>query len=728
MIHLANGITSIPNHLFYGTGASRVTIPSSVVSIVNSIAPNSFDGYTTVYIAEGVTSIAQNLFAGTNVSSIVAPASIMITGFIGTNAFATNNVNTTVHIARNTQIIGFNRFANTGLRNIVIPDSVINIQFGAFSNNPNLRTVTIDQETGVPIMLTLGAFNNTNVQRIYLPNWDMVDAYRQDPYWISNFSSHIHGQLVFRYYIFTAPAPPISPYFDFTIIPNTTNVEIRARDGVILDGRVEIPSTVVLDGILRTITYIAANGFSGQGFYEIVIPNTIVKIGNNAFAHSWLQRITFQQGSQLQVIGDYAFAYSSITRFSISAILYEIGVGAFRNTNRLIEISVFGVRYIRRYAFANSNLTTFSMRDTHSLLLQYIGVGAFENSRNFRTFANLRVASSLTVIPDRVFYNTALTNVEYLYLLPHTITHIGNSAFYGTNLTRVVLPYSLESVGENAFRNSATLREVVVHRPVSMGLTELGANAFIGTAVAATSNSIIVSICSLGAYRLANNWSSLASRMTTLNYNPNNLFFDIAADNYSYTTGYIHFPHGGSRVINLNIAGPVRTIYVYGSHWNVVLSKLFMGGWSEQHRIDVRHGGSVASRSSSSTMPHFVASGPAGSWIRLRIEKSPYVSIYSCDTTSFTVSRHEEGVQEFRFRLVDSFALFYFFGNWGSFSVITDRGAPLYSLNLGQSVVIGNPNSEFFDSSSMIAGEFVRIRIHSSGSQGGMMLITPNSI
>ncbi|MCL2591801.1 MAG: S8 family serine peptidase [Defluviitaleaceae bacterium] len=71
------------------------------------------------------------------------------------------------------------------------------------------------------------------------------------------------------------PAPPISPYFDFTIIPNTTNVEIRARDGVILDGRVEIPSTVVIDGILHTVTYIAANGFSGQGFYEIVIPNTI---------------------------------------------------------------------------------------------------------------------------------------------------------------------------------------------------------------------------------------------------------------------------------------------------------------------------------------------------------------------------------------------------------------------------------------------------------------------
>ncbi|MCL2848141.1 MAG: leucine-rich repeat protein [Firmicutes bacterium] len=201
--------TSIPDYFFYGTYARRVTIPSTVASRVNSIGPNSFDIYTTVYIEEGTNSIAQNLFVGTNVKNIVVPESV-VWGSIGTNAFATNDgVNTTIRITGNAIVIVRNRFANTGLKNVIIPGAVQFIDSNAFGNNTNLKTVTIEQETGNPITLTLGAFYNTNIQQIYLPNRDMVNAYRANPAWRNAFT--VDG--FFRYYVFRVLGE-LSPHSD----------------------------------------------------------------------------------------------------------------------------------------------------------------------------------------------------------------------------------------------------------------------------------------------------------------------------------------------------------------------------------------------------------------------------------------------------------------------------------------------------------------------------------
>ncbi|MCL2591806.1 MAG: leucine-rich repeat protein [Defluviitaleaceae bacterium] len=169
MIYIASNATSIPNYLFYGTGASRVTIPTSIVSRTSSIAPKAFDAYTTVYIAERSNIIAERLFEGTIVRRIVFTQCIFNNWnlSIGFNAFATSNEETTVYIVLvGVSVIRNSHFANTGLRNVVIAEGVVTIEDRAFENNAIRSVIIPDSVTHIGSW----AFSNNNLESIIIPN------------------------------------------------------------------------------------------------------------------------------------------------------------------------------------------------------------------------------------------------------------------------------------------------------------------------------------------------------------------------------------------------------------------------------------------------------------------------------------------------------------------------------------------------------------------------------
>ena len=100
---------------------------------------------------------------------------------------------------------------------------------------------------------------------------------------------------------------------------------------------------------------------------------------------------------------------------------------------------------------------------------------AIINGRRFSEYSeppsDVVIPSSVERIGDSAFYNcSALSRV----VIPPSVTVIENRAFSFTRLTRVVIPPSVTEIGNNAFRGCSLLSEV----ELSHGVTRIGSWAF----------------------------------------------------------------------------------------------------------------------------------------------------------------------------------------------------------------------------------------------------------
>lgn len=160
---------------------------------------------------------------------------------------------------------------------------------------------------------------------------------------------------------------------------------------------------------------------------DVVLPSTVTEIGANAFAATRVQSVT---GANVTVIDDYAF-------YSASA-LDSLNLG---------------------------NVT-------------YIGTAAFYGASNLRAWQTC--FNSVEYIGDSAFFipasNTVLTTfgLSGELVLPDTLVHLGDSAFFNTKLTRVRLGRNLKNLGSNVFAQSANLASVTFND----GLESIGEFAF----------------------------------------------------------------------------------------------------------------------------------------------------------------------------------------------------------------------------------------------------------
>lgn len=237
--------------------------------------------------------------------------------------------------------------------------------------------------------------------------------------------------------------------------------------------------------------------FMGKGIQSIVLPPSIVEIGEGAFAGCLnLQEITLPRKTER--IGDYAFSgAASLAKVSGTTSL-EIGEYAFSNCLALSEFTPSGHAHsIGAYAFLHCPaLSEFSFGSSLTLLgegafmaagiveadlsacqsLTAIGAWAFADDSQLKS---TKLPPSIEAIGDGAFfYNTSLQkaslpngisrindftfmgdNVPEPNLLPETVTEIGDYAFAEWDRTQFFsIPASVEKIGERAFRNWDLLR------------------------------------------------------------------------------------------------------------------------------------------------------------------------------------------------------------------------------------------------------------------------------
>ena len=151
-----------------------------------------------------------------------------------------------------------------------------------------------------------------------------------------------------------------------------------------------------------------------------------------------LETVTFEEGNKVNSIGNSAFSgCTSLTGIDIPVAVTTIEQSTFNGCRNLTHFSMGdAVTSIGITAFYNTGLTSFDFPKT----LTSIGQSAFENSN---------LSGEIVLSGDKMTASTALTA-------------IGTQAFAGTQITSVVIPGSVTSIGQGAFAPIPTLAAITL--------------------------------------------------------------------------------------------------------------------------------------------------------------------------------------------------------------------------------------------------------------------------
>ena len=250
-------------------------------------------------------------------------------------------------------------------------------------------------------------------------------------------------------------------------------------------GTVVIPETVTYGGKTYSVTSIGEDAFNGcSGLTSVTIPNSVTKIGSNAFYNTKIKSLTI--GTGIQTIASDAFSYSSYYGAKPVKVIWlantpPSGYGSIGGTiNYVPNDSYNGLSGKKIYPFLSSmfevdgiKYVPVSPSERTCDAIDCVYNESAENTKIGNTATYKNITMTVKNVGNSICYgNTCIKTLEYNFDGP-----IGDYAFYDcSGLTSVAIPNSVTSIGSYAFYYCSGLTSVTIPNSV----TSIGDCAFLG--------------------------------------------------------------------------------------------------------------------------------------------------------------------------------------------------------------------------------------------------------
>jgi len=501
-ITIPESVTSIGYRAFSGcSGLASVTLSSNAIVSKNYTSDKNlgtiFGSQVKEYIiGDDVTSIGDNAFKGCSGLASVTIGNGVTS--IGDNAFKGCSGLASVTIGNGVTSIGSNAFFGcSGLTSITIPESVTSIEYCTFYGCSSLKSITIPESV---TSINGNAFSGcSGLKSVSVASGNTKYDSRNDCNAIIETESNI---------LLTGCKNTVIPE-SVTSIGNSafsgcsglTSITIPESVTSINDNAFSGCSALTSITIPESVTSIEYSTFSGcSSLTSMNIPNSVMSIGNSAFSDcSGLTSVTI--GNSVTSIGDYAFCRcSGLTSVTIGNSVTSIGNSAFYRCSGLTSITIPNrVTSIGKDAFCRcSGLTSITIPNS----VTTISYGAFSDCTSLPVIDNIRYADTylIEVVGD-VYHKMDTYNIK------SGTRFIGGYAFAGyDNLKYIIIPSSVTSIGDYAFKQCTSLSSVAC-RAKKVPVTE--DHVFQG--VPQSSATLFVPESALNAYKAAYPWEKFGT-------------------------------------------------------------------------------------------------------------------------------------------------------------------------------------------------------------------------
>ena len=380
--------------------------------------------------------------------------------------------------------IGISAFEKSGLLSIYLPKSITTMGNGVFANCSKLAKASLPNT----VSNLNGTFNNCGKLtelNLYATGAD------------SNFTSE--NSIIFQ----NSDGKKILSYYPMSL----TKTELTATE-------------------LAGTTEIADNAFAGNRFIKkITIPNTVTKIGENAFRHcSLLEEVIFEADTVSTEASEGTPAFTGTDSTTLTIVsgnstkslfygCYNLKKVSF--PKRLIALGDYTLAYLPKLEEVtfpdDCKLTIFtanafveSGKEVEKGLIVNIPANVnefkasvFQNSgiagseRNADGKAKLVIPASVKTYGSTIFQNaTKLTTVEFKTPSSNRANlTLGSTMFSGcTSLSSVTLPNDLVKTGSSSFMGCTSLKEITL----GANLTDIAGSTFSGCTNLEKINSTVV--------------------------------------------------------------------------------------------------------------------------------------------------------------------------------------------------------------------------------------------
>ena len=564
-ITLPNTLTYIGDYAFEHCASMNgaITIPNGVTYIGVAAFKNCHH-ITSANIPSGVTTLGVSMFDDCiRLRDVSLPSTLTS---IGDSAFRLCIDLTGVTIPDSVTNIGNKAFENCEkLTAITIPSGVTTIGEDAFYNCSGVTDVWLYPQTP-PTLSGESTFDNLSPNG-YTMHVPCLIAYSNARGW-REYAGHMQE------YGSGCDAALMASYIDHNIytvmcgdLSSTTLTQNNVRSGQ------ESFTLINNIGIGDCVTAIGNSAFAScTSLTSVTIPNSVTTISQYAFEYcSGLTSVTI--GSGITSIGTYAFnRCSGLTSITINATNPpQIQYDSFNNTNNCPvyvpceKVAAYKVasnwsNYASRirgiepceaqpmYKFTLNDMSVVSaecetttivsgMTSPYKTSMVKAEIGDCVNSLGDYAFDGCTILTSVTIpsgvtsIGQRAFRDcSSLTSIDIpsgvtwirnetfancsgltSVTIPNSVTSIGDSAFYRcSTLTSITLPNSLGTISIYAFRYCTSLTSIIIEATTPPRLSNVNAFQY-------TNNCpIYVPAESVDAYKAADKWSSLASRIQAI--------------------------------------------------------------------------------------------------------------------------------------------------------------------------------------------------------------------